>query len=295
MPDIRLKVFHSVAKKLSFTKAAEELFISQPAVTKNVKELESEYDVSLFYRKGNKIELTEAGKVLLIHVERIMDTYKQIEYDLNIIKQRFSGSFQIGASTTVGQYLIPNIMSMFHSRYPDIRLSLINANTREIESYLVDNKIDLGIVEGKPKNKRLKYVPFMEDEIVIVAHTSQEIAKKDSLSLDEVKQTPMVLRELGSGSLEVIRYELDRHQISLKDLNISMYLGSTESIKSYITHTNTIGLVSITAVSKEIKNGEFKVIDSKELDIRRWFYFVYNQGVPDKVSEMFMKFASSVC
>jgi DNA-binding transcriptional LysR family regulator len=278
---------------MSFTKASEELYITQPAVTKNIKELELEYGVSLFHRRGNKIELTEAGRILLGYTDKIMGLYKQVRYDLDLIKQRFSGMFQIGASTTVGQYVLPALMSLFHTRYPDINLSLINANTREIENYLIDKKIELGIVEGKPKNRRLKYIPFMEDEIVLIAHTSQKNSQKEIISLEEFKKISLVLRELGSGSLEVIRDELKKQGVHFKDLNIAMHLGSTESIKSYLTNVNSVGLVSIAAVNKEIKNGEFSIIDVKGLDIKRMFYFIYNQGVPDKISDMFMKFAVS--
>lgn len=293
MSDFRLKIFYSVAKNLSFTKAAEELYISQPAVTKNIKELESEYDFTLFLRKGNKIELTDAGKILLFHSEKIMDIYKQIRYDFDSLKDNFSGTFQLGASTTLGQYLLPALMSQFHSKHPKIKMSLITANTEVIEKYLIEKKIELGMVEGKPKNKQLKYIPFLKDEIVAIAHTSQEISKKKTLSLDELKKIPLVLRELGSGSLDIIRAAFRLENIQLKDLNIAMHLGSTEGIKSYLTHANTIGFVSIAAVNKDIKKGEFQVIDIEKIDMKRWFYFVYNQGVPEGNSDLFIKFATS--
>ncbi|MXO34768.1 LysR family transcriptional regulator [Apibacter sp. B3889] len=293
MSDFRLKIFYAVAKNLSFTKAAEELYISQPAVTKNIKELESEYDLTLFLRKGNKIELTDAGKILLIHSEKIMNIYKQIQYDFDLLKENFSGTFQLGASTTLGQYLLPALMSQFHSKHPKIKMSLITANTEEIEKYLIEKKIELGMVEGKPKNKQLKYLPFLKDEIVAIAHTSQEISKKEILTLDELKKVPLVLRELGSGSLDIIRDAFQAVNIQLKDLNIAMHLGSTEGIKSYLTHTNSIGFISIAAVTKDIKKGEFQVIDIEGIDIKRWFYFVYKQGVPEGNSDLFIKFATS--
>lgn len=292
MSDFRLKIFYSVAKNLSFTKAAEELYISQPAVTKNIKELESEYDFTLFLRKGNKIELTDAGKILLFHSEKIMDIYKKIRYDFDSLKENFSGTFQLGASTTLGQYLLPALMSQFHSKHPKIKMSLITANTEVIEKYLIEKKIELGMVEGKPKNKQLKYIPFLKDESVAIAHTSQEISKKETLSLDELKKIPLVLRELGSGSLDIIRAAFRLENIQLKDLNIAMHLGSTEGIKSYLTHANTIGFVSIAAVNKDIKKGEFQVIDIEKIDMKRWFYFVYNQGVPEGNSDLFIKFAT---
>ena len=293
MSDVRLKIFYSVAKNLSFTKAAEELYISQPAVTKNIKELETEYDMTLFLRKGNKIELTDAGKLLLFHSEKIIDIYKQIRFDFDLLKNNFSGTFQLGASTTLGQYLLPALMSQFHSMHPKIKMSLITANTRDIEKYLIEKKIELGLVEGKPSNKQLKYIPFLQDEIIAIAHTSQEISTRESLSLEELMTIPLVLRELGSGSLDIIRDAFQSKNILLKDLNIAMHLGSTEGIKSYLTHANCIGFVSIAAINKEIKNGEFQVIDIEGINIERWFYFVYNQGVPQGNSDLFIKFTTT--
>ena len=255
--------------------------------------METEYDMTLFLRKGNKIELTDAGKLLLFHSEKIIDIYKQIRFDFDLLKNNFSGTFQLGASTTLGQYLLPALMSQFHSMHPKIKMSLITANTRDIEKYLIEKKIELGLVEGKPSNKQLKYIPFLQDEIIAIAHTSQEISTRESLSLEELKIIPLVLRELGSGSLDIIRDAFQSKNILLKDLNIAMHLGSTEGIKSYLTHANCIGFVSIAAINKEIKNGEFQVIDIEGINIERWFYFVYNQGVPQGYSDLFIKFATT--
>ncbi len=290
MSDFKLKVFLSVATHLSFTKAAEELFISQPAVSKNIQELEAFYKTSLFYRQGNKIVLTKAGEVLYNHASQISRIYNDIDFDINILKEKISGRLLIGASTTLGQYVIPPLLAKFHERFPDVQLTLSNANTQKIEKALCEKKITLGIVEGKSKNAELKYIPFLEDEIVAVASTSQMLAKKDEISIEELTHTPLVLRESGSGSLEFILYELGKHHIKLKDLNLVMHLGSTESIKSFLENANTLGFMSIAAVSKQIAKGDFKIIDIKGLQINRVFRFVHLQGATDKLSDIFMNF-----
>ncbi len=290
MSDTKIKVFYSVATHLNFTKASEELFLSQPAVSKNIKELEIEYGTRLFDRKGNRIELTQSGNILFDYAEQILSIYKKIDFDLNIIKQKFSGNLSLGTSTTIGQYLLPVVLAHFSKNFPDIQISLLNANTQKIEKSIIDKKIELGIVEGKSKNKQIKYLPFIKDEIVAIAHTSQKISQYDEINLEELKKLPIVLRETGSGTLEVIKFELAKHHIQLKDLNIKMFLGNTESIKSFLAHSNSLGFVSVASVSKEISKGEFKVLEIQNFNISRTFNFIYLQGVLGGNAKLFMDF-----
>ena len=291
MPDFRLKVFHSVASHLSFTKAAAELFITQPAVTRNIQELEKEIDIRLFERKAHKIILTPAGLILMNYTQQIIGIYKQIDFDFGILKKKFSGSLQLGASTTIGQYVLPPVLAKFYQRFPQIKLSLLNDNTEKIEVALLDKRIELGMVEGHRKNKELKYISFIKDELVPVVHTSQKLAGRSEINFSELKKIPLVFRERGSGSLEVIEHELALHKIQLSDLNVAMYLGSTESIKSFLSNSNCMGFISITAVAKEIANGKFKIIDIPGLDVHRTFSFVHLHGKSDGLSDIFMHFA----
>lgn len=291
MLNFRLRVFCSVATFSSFTKAAEEMFITQPAVTKNIKELESELGIRLFNRIANKITLTEAGRLLLHYTEHVLVLDKKFMFDLGILKQKFTGDLKLGASTTIGQYVLPPILAKFKNEQPEIELSLLNDNTQRIETALINRQLDLGIVEGNSKNSQLKYIPFIKDEIVAVAHSSQPLFEKDEITLEELKKIPLVLRELGSGSLEVITDKLKKKNVKLKDLNVVMHLGSTESIKTFLANSNSIGLISINAVSKEIANGEFKIIDITDFDIVRNFYFIHLHGVPSGFTEMFMKYS----
>lgn len=290
MSNFRVKVFHSVAVHLNFTKAAEELYISQPAVTKNIKELETELDAKLFDRLSNKVALTEAGRIVFDYAEHVLELDKKLTFDLSTLKQKYAGQLKLGASTTIGQYILPSILAKFHEQHTDIALVLLNDNTEKIERALLRNEIDLGIVEGSSKNNQIKYIPFIKDEIVAIAHTSQPLSKKDEISLSELKLLPLVLREAGSGSLEVILKKLKEQDIRLQDLNILMHLGSTESIKTYLANSNCLGLISINAVSKEIANGEFKVIDIKNFEIERMFYFIHTHGKLSGLAEMFMRF-----
>ncbi len=290
MFNFRLQVFHSVAVNLSFTKAAKELHITQPAVTGNIKELENSLGISLFNREQNSISLTKAGQILLKYTERATAEYKQIEYEIGVLRKSFSGELKIGASTTIEQYILPPILARFNKEHPEISISLYNNNTMNIEKDVISRRIDLGIVEGNVGRKEFRYVPFMKDEIVAFAHSFQPIAKKRKIGLDELIKIPIVLRESGSGTLDIITDELQKHKIKLKDMNVRVSLGSTESIKNFLANGNYMGLASVYAIKKEVAQGYFQIIDIEGLNITRTFNFIYPQGEQNGLLNKFIDF-----
>lgn len=291
MSDFRLKAFYSVAKNLSFTKASQELFVSQPAVTKHVRELESLYQVRLFDRLGNKISLTEAGRVLLEHCERILQEYRKLEFDMHLLKNEYVGQLRLGASTTIAQYVLPPILARFTEKYPQIEVSLIDTNSRNVEQALHEHAIDLGMIEGVFRAPTLKYEPFLCDELVPVVscmNTDSEIP--DELTLDELRAMPLVLRERGSGTLDAIEMVLAEQGLKLSSLNVRMHLGSTESIKSFLRYSRCMGIVSIFAVERELKEGLFRIVEVPELTFKRHFCFVSVQGQEAETSVIFSRF-----
>ncbi|NKI26777.1 LysR family transcriptional regulator [Arenibacter sp. 6A1] len=291
MFDFRLKVFHTVAKRLSFTKAAKELFITQPAVTKHIKEIENYLNIKVFERKGSQILLTPAGKILLDHTEALFSIYRELEFELNTITKNYNGRLRIGASTTIAQYILPQLLAGFHQKFGHIKVSLINGNTEKIEAELQANTIDLGIIEGKTKKSNFKYEEFIKDEIVLVANSQHPLVKKQPISLETLKTVPILLREQGSGTLEVIDHHLKNTALKTSDLSLEMELGSTESIKNYLYHSNSVAFLSIHSVFKELKNNDFSILDVADLNIGRHFYFIQPQGQTDPLSELFKKFA----
>jgi DNA-binding transcriptional LysR family regulator len=214
MFDFRLKVFYTVAKRLNFTKAAAELYITQPAVTKHIRELESHFKSTLFERSGNKKTiLTPAGKILLHYAEQLLDTYKELEFDMNALVEHQAGELRIGASTTVAQYVLPPILAQFHQRFHDVKVSMVNGNTEQMEEALLRKEIDLGIIEGISRNPQIRYQELLKDEIVLVSRTGNEGMKKENMKPKDLKSYPLLLREPGSGTLEVIAHALKPHQI----------------------------------------------------------------------------------
>ena len=290
MSDFRLKVFYSVAKNLSFTKASQELFVSQPAITKHIRELESLYQTRLFNRLGNKISLTESGYVLLEHCERILSEYRKLEYDMHLLHNEYNGQLRLGASTTIAQYVLPPILARFTEKYPKITVSLIDTNSRNIEQALQEHDIDLGMVEGVFRLPNLKYEPFLHDELVPVVCASSPLAAKDSLSLDELREVPLVLRERGSGTLDAIEMALSEQGLKLSSMNVRLHLGSTESIKLFLENSDCMGIVSIRSICKELAAGTFRVVEIKDMPMLRDFCFVQLQGQEGGLSQAFMNY-----
>lgn len=291
MADFRLEVFYAVAKRLSFTKAAASLFITQPAVTKHIHELEQQYKNKLFERKGNRIQLTPAGELLLKHTEILQELYRNIEFDMNALVQKTEGSLRLGASTTIAHYIVAPVLAGFKKKFNALQLTLINGNTEQIEKALLDKEIELGIVEGRSKNQELSYTEFIKDEIVLVCGKKHSLAKRATVEATDLLAGSFVMREQGSGTLQVIDHALKGIGLKISDLKTEIQLGSTESIKAYLMHSECLAFISVHALTNELLNGTLRVIDVTGLTISRNFYFVHLQGKQDSLSDVFLRYA----
>ncbi|MBZ4035174.1 LysR family transcriptional regulator [Flavobacterium sp. 17A] len=287
--DFRLKVFYTVALRLNFTKAATELYITQPAVSKHIQELEETYKTKLFERNGSKIALTPAGKILLKYTKSIFDIYREIDFEISSFNKDRQGLLRLGASTTISQYIISPVLASFHQKQKDIKVNLLNGNTEQIENALINKEIEIGIVEGQSKNQSIKYIPFLKDELVLVCSNKNPLVKQNEISVNDLKSMKFITRERGSGTLEVIEFALKKAGLKFNDLQIEMQLGSTESIKSYLLNSDCFAFMSIHAVSKELKNKELIVLDVENLSIERYFYIITLQGKSDSLSELFIQ------
>lgn len=288
--DFRLKVFLAVAEHLSFTRAAKELYISQPAISKHIQELEAAYQVQLFSRHSGRIALTHQGEIFKNHAQQIIQKYEELSNTMQMLSGSFSGEIKIGASTTIAQYLISPLLADFISKFPDVQVTLITGNSEEIESALMEERIDIGLVEGSKRRQDLKYEHFAKDELVLV--TNSKTSCIENVGCEQIKQLPLVLRELGSGTLEVIENALSGAGVKLQDLNILLHIGSTEAIKKFLeSKQGSFAIVSIIAVLKELRLGELKIIDIDDLAMEREFAFVVRIGDKRDRVERFMNFS----
>lgn len=291
--DFRLKVFYAVAQKLSFTKAATELFITQPAVTKHIHELEHQISTALFKRNGNSIELTSAGQILLRYCGKIFDTYAALESELRHLTEITSGSIRIGASTTLAQDILPRILAEFKKTYPAVSYSFVQGNTDSISLQLIAEKIDIALVEGSSHFPQIAYEPFAKDEIVLVTRANSKLSKLTEISAEQLLNIPLVLRETGSGTLDVVYKALTQAKINPKDLLVETTFQNSSSIKQYLLHSETAAFLSIQSILKELKYNELSVIEISNLDIFRTFQFIHLHGNASKLTDLFIRFCKA--
>ena len=263
----------------------------QTCICYHIQLLVSFNHARFFDRQGSKICLTKAGELLLKHSEKILDDYKQLEYEMHLLHNEYIGELKLGASTTIAQYVLPPLLANFIAKFPQINLSLINGNSRGVEAALQEHRIDLGLVEGIFRLPNLKYTPFLQDELVAVVHTQSKLAVTDEITPEDLLNIPLVLRERGSGTLDVFERALLQLNLNLSSFNVLMYLGSTESIKLFLEHTDCMGIVSIRSVHKELVAGNLRVVEIKGMPMLREFNFVQLQGQEGGVSQGFLSCA----
>jgi DNA-binding transcriptional LysR family regulator len=295
MADRRLQVFHTVARLLSFTKAAETLHMTQPAVTFQVRQLEEYFNTRLFDRTHNRISLTEAGARVYEFSDKIFELYGEMENAVREMTGEISGSLTIGASTTIAEYMLPALLGDFRSRYPDVSIHLKVSNTDGIVSMVENNTIDLGVVEAPVSNKNLVVDECRRDHLVAIVPPGHPKAASDRVSLDELLEYPFICREEGSGTREVIAEHLARHCAGESCLSIAMELGSPEAVKGAVEAGMGISVVSNATIQKELKLGTLVAIEL-EPTLERPFSFVHQkQKFRVRVMQELLEFARQYC
>jgi DNA-binding transcriptional LysR family regulator len=293
MLSARHEIFFEVAANASFSKAAEILYISQPAISRHIKMLEAVYRQPLFERRGNIIKLTAAGTILYNRLKEAKRMQNQLEFDMSTLSSRFDakGELKLGASTTVALYIIPKILSAFHQRFKAVKINLLNRNTDTIIKALLEEEIDIGIVEGKKKLPGISYHPFMKDEVVAVCSAKSIIARKKNVTLKEFAAMPLVLREQGSGTLAAVKYALEKKGISMPELNTRVKLSGTEALKNFLREDNCLGFLPRGSIIRELKDGSLTEIKIDQLTIERNFFFIQRSGAGNnEMNKIFIRF-----
>ncbi len=279
LENFRLVVFRAVAEKLSFRKAAEGLYLTQPAVSLQIKALEEEVGVQLFDRTGAHITLTPAGRVLLNYSEQIKTLIVEAGHEIAALSGEHAGQLALGASTTIAQYVLPRLLGEFRREHPRVNPTMISGNTEHIVELVEKQKVALGFIEGPARSREVKTVPFLEDELVLIASTAHEWAERASASCSEIASIPLLMRERGSGTRHVIELALERKGVKRNSLQIVMELDSTEAIKSAVEAGLGIGFVSRWAISKDLRlDNSFKIVEIEGLRIQREFLVAYASG-----------------
>jgi DNA-binding transcriptional LysR family regulator len=270
MENFRLRVFRAVAHHLNFRMAAEELLLTQSAVTQQIKALESELDVPLFDRAGGRVSLTPAGVALLPFAERLAALSEEAREAIAATAGGSAGRLALGASQTIGQYLLPKLIAGYLQENPKVEISVLGGNTQTILEALVEHKVQLCLIEGPAMRRDVQVEPFMQDHMVCVVPAGHEWAD-EVIDVKALQQAKLVTRELGSGSRRIVEQAFDKAGLDLKRLRLVMTFDSTEGLLSAVEAGLGIAFVSRWAVRNQLALGTLKLARVLDLDLARMF------------------------
>jgi DNA-binding transcriptional LysR family regulator len=279
LENFRLRVFRAVAEQLSFHKAAKELFLSQPAVTLQIKALEDDLGIRLFDRAGGRVSLTGPGALLLGYARKLAALVSEAEQELAAGQGQLAGDLALGASTTIAQYILPRLIAGFLAENPRVRLSLHSGNTEEIVHLLLQDNVSVGLIEGPARDHGVRVEPFMQDELVLIVPPD---FGSDRLSRDQLLASTLLMRERGSGSRDVVERALEKAGAALKSFKNVMDFDSTEAIKSAVEVGLGIGFVSEWAISKELDLAALGVGEVAGIKVVRQFSLIWRTGPEPK-------------
>lgn len=292
MIDIQLRIFKAVAEKKSFSKAAQDLHMTQSSVSQQIQNLEMHYGVKLFDRLHRKIELTQAGSALYPYAVEIERLYDQAEKAMQGILQVISGRLHIGASLTVGEYLMPEILVSFSTIYPQVDIAMDIYNTEQITAMVVNGDINLGFVEGPYEAHEAIIAEYCGgDELVVIAPAASKRLKGGRQHLAELLPERWVMREKNSGTRQVFEQYVMANGLDASAINVVMELGSTQAIKEAVKAGLGIAAISQLSVADEIRHGELSIISLAEGAIERKFTMLrHREKFQTSAVERFSKF-----
>ncbi|MGA7936459.1 MAG: LysR family transcriptional regulator [Kovacikia sp.] len=270
----QLKVFEAVARHSSFTRAAEELFLTQPTVSMQVKQLSKAVGLPLFEQVGKRLYLTEAGKELYMTCQEVFDRLSQFETSISGLKGLKQGSLRLAVVTTA-KYVIPRLLGPFCERYPGIDVSLTVDNHERIIEGLVDNRDDLYILSQLPSDLDVAVHPFLENPLVVLARRHHPLAGEKNISLTRLAEEPFIMREPGSGTRKAVQKLFDEQGLELK---VKLDLGSNEAIKQAIAGGLGISVLSLHTLALEGTNSPLTILDVENFPIQRSWYVIYPSG-----------------
>ena len=261
-----LRLFAAVVDHGGFTKAAESLHLSQPAISKSLNELERRLGLTLLDRGGRSIRLTDAGQTLYARARELFGVERIAEQELREIRGLKRGVLRIGASTTIATYMLPPYLGRFHLRHPGIRIRATSANTRTVLRMLLESRVDVALVEGPVSHPQVEIQPWREDELVVISHPGHRLLSQSGVDVAMLVREQFIVREPGSGTRDVIARALALHGARLAK---TMRVGGTEAIKQAVAAGLGLAIVSRAAAADQLALGKIAVLSVEALVMRR--------------------------
>lgn len=291
MADRRLQVFHAVARHLSFTKAAEALFMTQPAVTFQIKQLEEQFNTRLFERAHARIALTPAGQMVLEYAEKIMALTDEMETRLGEMTGEMRGPLLVGASTTIAEFMLPRVLGEFNALYPQVRARLIVANSEIVENRVAEHTLDVGLIETEAKSPNVGSMVCCDDELQIICAPDYPLAGQTEVSPQSLLDYEYISREPGSGTREVTDAYFRRAGLAPEKLKVLMELGSPEALKGVVATGLGFAIVSRAVAEKEQQLGML-VCMPLQPPLKRSLFMIYPQDrFRSRLASTFIDFA----
>jgi DNA-binding transcriptional LysR family regulator len=265
-----LKVFVTVAEQSNFSRAAEMLNLSQPGVSLHIQNLENEFGVKLLHRSSKHVKLTEAGNILYERAKQILSQYESAKEEIHLLRDEVSGSLKIGASLTIGEYILPRLLAQFVNQYPQVEIQVTIANTKEIAQAVYSNELDVGLVEGNVEYSEIQVMPpFMEDEMVLVIPSGHPLSSLGTVEPNMLHDLVWVFRESGSGTREFSNQFIQDLGLRVKR---SFVFNSTQGVKEAVMAGLGVAILSRWVIRKELESGELESIQVKGKRLTRNFY-----------------------
>ncbi|RAL22066.1 selenium metabolism-associated LysR family transcriptional regulator [Thermoflavimicrobium daqui] len=267
-----LRTFVTVVEERNFTKAAEKLILSQPTVSLHIKQLEVELQTHLLSRSPKHVQITPTGQILYQRAKQIIQLWEKTKEEMGDYLHTLRGFLKIGASLTIGEYILPMILTSYHEQYPYVQLEVVVGNTQEVVQQVRSHQLDLGLIEGHTQEREVKVSPFMEDEMVFVVGASHPLAQqKPNVSLESLQNQVWIAREKGSGTREYMDHLIRKWGLQLKDI---LMISSNQGVKELVSRGIGVTCISRWVVQKEVDRGEMVMLSVFEQPIVRTLSYV---------------------
>ncbi|MFC3885872.1 LysR family transcriptional regulator [Bacillus songklensis] len=274
-----LKTFVTLVEVKNFTKTAEILLMSQPSVSLHIKNLEKEFQTKLFLRSPKFLKITPTGEILYDRAKQMITIYEQTRQDILEHHNCIKGELKIGASFTIGEYILPSLLFDFQKDYPELELQVVIGNTEEIVQYVRLYQVDIGLIEGQTNEKELSVHAFMQDELFIVSSNNHKLACKDEVTIADLQNQAWVTREVGSGTREYLNHVIRSNGLKVKSL---LTISSNQGIKETLMNGMGLSLLSRSVIERDVEHRNLSIIQLKNQSFNRTLSYVYSPIMQDK-------------